>query len=778
MNHRIILAIFLFLIAVPSTAAQDTTVSDIPVQAWSFPIGGEPTGVTGIKTSYPTLDDGPIQGLPIGGMGAGSIGRTFNGDFARWHLDIGQHEYETRPANMFSVYVEQDGSQTAQALWTGRPQRNFLSAWQWEYPANGGTYSALFPRAWYEYSGVLPVDLSVEQITPFIPGDYNVSALPTGVFRWTATNPTDAPMTVSILFTFENQDGERTVGHIHHLVDDGSFVGVEMSEGDGFDGTDGDGSTSIAAQVVDGVEVTRFARFNVQGDGADIWGDFTDDGRLNNTPNDTPSDRERSAAGVAATFTLQPGESLTVPFSVAWDLPVMTFGDNTSWYKRYTAQYGRTGDQAFEIARDALEGHEAWRDAVTEWQTPILEDPARPDWYKTALFNELYYLVDGGTAWEHGKVGEPEPEPGYIGRFAYMECFDYPFYNTFDVDFYASFALMQLFPEIEARIVSDFAETVLVEDLEIREVGFTQINAPRKLSGAIPHDLGGPQEDPWQRINFYNWQDVNTWKDLNAKFVLRIYRDAVLLERPELVTAHWDEVQAAMAYLNAMDNDGDSIPENNGLPDQTYDTWPATGVSAYSGGLWLAALAASAEMAEQVGDTAAASAYRTQLEQATSVYQEKLWTGEYFRYDVQSTSIMSDQMAGMWYADITGLTGILPDEQVLSALQTVHDFNVMQYQDGQMGAVNGMTADGEIDRSSEQSQEVWTGTTYMLAAHMLRRGLTEQAWDTAFGVYHVVYEQHALWFRTPEAWNENGDFRASMYMRPLSIWAMEAALKP
>ena len=32
------------------------------------------------------------------------------------------------------------------------------------------------------------------------------------------------------------------------------------------------------------------------------------------------------------------------------------------------------------------------------------------------------------------------------------------------------------------------------------------------------------------------------------------------------------------------------------------------------------------------------------------------------------------------------------------------------------------------------------------------------------------------WFRTPEAYLIDGDYRASMYMRPLSIWAIEYAL--
>ena len=34
-----------------------------------------------------------------------------------------------------------------------------------------------------------------------------------------------------------------------------------------------------------------------------------------------------------------------------------------------------------------------------QWQRPVLSDPRLPDWYKSALYNELYVLVDGGTLW-------------------------------------------------------------------------------------------------------------------------------------------------------------------------------------------------------------------------------------------------------------------------------------------------------------------------------------------------------------------------------------------
>jgi non-lysosomal glucosylceramidase len=93
-----------------------------------------------------------------------------------------------------------------------------------------------------------------------------------------------------------------------------------------------------------------------------------------------------------------------------------------------------------------------------------------------------------------------------------------------------------------------------------------------------------------------------------------------------------------------------------------------------------------------------------------------------------------------------------------------------------MGAVNGMRPDGAPDTSNMQAEEVWTGTTYALAGFMLHQHMDDAAWATAYGVYRVTYETRGYWFRTPEAWDVHGNFRASMYMRPQAIWAMEWAL--
>ena len=53
------------------------------------------------------------------------------------------------------------------------------------------------------------------------------------------------------------------------------------------------------------------------------------------------------------------------------------------------------------------------------------------------------------------------------------------------------------------------------------------LSAPRKVGGTVPHDVGGPDDDPFYRPNRYRFQDVSGWKDLGPKFVLQAWRDAV-----------------------------------------------------------------------------------------------------------------------------------------------------------------------------------------------------------------------------------------------------------
>ncbi|MFX1282987.1 MAG: GH116 family glycosyl hydrolase [Promethearchaeota archaeon] len=766
--------------------------STIPKVAWSRGIG-VPYSQTGKpKTSYWIIDDKEWGGVPLGGLGAGSIGRTYRGDFARWHLEIGKHKFETIDANQFSVFVSQKDESDAHVLSSLKESDTDLK-WNWDMPVGAGTYYGLFPKAWYDYNWKeLPVNLLQKQFSPIIPKNYKESSYPVGVFEWAVENPTNESIIVGLMFTWQNLVGS-ICNTDHPLMDkynyaftsdDKNMTGIILTRDKETVEEEWDGSFALVTQNSPNWTISYRSCFSVSSGGSDVWQDFATDGKLDNINNTDHADiLEDIGAALSVTLELDPSEQQIIPFILAWDFPITEFDWNRQWYKRYTRFFGTTGRNALAIASEALANYTNWEEAIDSWQQPILEDESRPNWYKTALFNELYYLVDGGTFWENGLVSEGPLEEG-IGRFGFLECFDYSMYNTFDVLYYASFSLIQLWPELQKQAIRDFIAAVPIDDPTITTIWATDETGPRKVPGSCPHDIG--YEDPWFIVNSYRWRDSNMWKDMNSKFVLQLYRDYFFTNDTTLVEDGWTSVVMALDYLHNYDTDGDHLPENEGVPDQTYDEWKMSNESAYCAGLWLAALEAAIKMGIIIGDTDNVNLYTSWLVRGKASYEDKLWNGEYYNYDASegsySDSIMADQLGGQWYCDATDLEPIVSENHILSALQKIYNYNVLKFADGQMGAVNGMRPDGDIDKTSEQSQEVWTGTTYALTAFMIHRGMIDEAWNTAWGIYNVVYNTNSTynrgyWYRTPEAWDVTGNYRASMYMRPLSIWAIEHALE-
>ena len=508
------------------------------------------------------------------------------------------------------------------------------------------------------------------------------------------------------------------------------------------------------------------------------------------------SSGEELAAAIAVRFTLAPGEKKLVPMALCWDFPIVQYGART--------QMESPLHQFLQCLRKECLGHRPHRARRTSGLEPsdrrvaeaislgrIQARMVSARNYSTSSTISPMAALSGATS-SMGLRTRIIPAAEKSDSFSYMECFDYPYYSTLDVRFYGSWPLIKFWPEIEKQEMRQYSDTIPeVNDqrsvwgwkLE-RQHKFVAIQ--RKTAGAAPHDLGNPNEDPLVNINQYNWQDVTNWRDLNSKYVLMVWRDYVFSGSKDLdfLRYNYKSVREALDYLKQFDTDGDGLIENGGFPDQTYDEWPARGESAYCGSLYLAALRATAEMARVLGDNAAAQQYDDLFKKAQSAFIKKLWNGSYFNYDTGSaykSSIMAEQLAGQWYANLTGLGALVPKDMRVKALQTVYDNNVMKFGGGQMGAINGIGADGEMLHDNEQVQEVWTGATFSIASEMISEGLTAQAYNTAKGVYNVVWDPQkgrGYWFRTPEAYDVRGYYRASMYMRPASIWSMEVTPGP
>jgi non-lysosomal glucosylceramidase len=783
---------------------------EIPAAAWRRPIGAALKNPGGRKPGLTNIDDGYWQGAPVGGFGAGTFSRSYRGNFERWHVKAGIHKYQNVPANQFAVFAQPEGgAAVAEALSTQKPGGEQLSAWKWTYPAGAGEYAALYPKSWFAYkSSELPVTLTLEQYSPIIPDNYKESSYPVAVYNWYATNPTQKRVTVSILFSWTNMIGwfrDGTTGfaagqnaqnvnrYKSETLKNGEMKGLvfDRLRNDAVS-DEWDGQFAIAALAGNGVDVSYLTTYRPGDSGADVWTPFAKDGTLPNKSVDLASSGDILAGAIAVKFTLAPGEKRMVPMSLSWDLPYTQFASGRKWARHYTRFFDRSGTNAWKIARISLEQGQEWGRQIDAWQKPYIENNDKPLWYRGMLFNELYGLADGGTMWAHEVAAPGNPHhPSAVKEdsFSYMECFDYPYYGTLDVRFYGSFPLAKFWPEIEKQEMREYADTIpetIKQDYVWAwksDKEHALVSTQRKVAGSAPHDLGSPIEDAFILPNQYNYQNVSDWKDLNSKYVLMVWRDYVMSGSKDkaFLQYNFSAVKQAMQFLRQFDKNGDGLIENDGYPDQTYDNWAARGESAYSGNLYLGALRATEEIAKVLGDNRTATATAALFKRAQASFIKNLWNGSYFNYDVGSSykdSIMADQLAGQWYASLTGLGDLVPRDMQRSALKKVYDFNVMKLHEGTMGALNGISANGDLLTDDEQTEEVWTGVTFGVASTMLNAGLHDEGFATAKGIYNVVYEQKGYWFRTPEAWDSTGFYRASMYMRPGAIWSMEMSPIP
>ena len=117
----------------------------------------------------------------------------------------------------------------------------------------------------------------------------------------------------------------------------------------------------------------------------------------------------------------------------------------------------------------------------------------------------------------------------------------------------------------------------------------------------------------------------------------------------------WPHIKTLMITVQSQDRDGDGLIDSEGLPDQTYDAWSVTGASAYCGGLHVATLRCVVEMARALDDTEAQLKYEAIFERAQKAYNDKLWNGEYYKYDSDNSSIMADMCCGHWYFRCSGM---------------------------------------------------------------------------------------------------------------------------
>jgi len=814
-----------------------TNLGNFPPCAFDRPIGYKMTEFG--HTVAPDNIDNKAEGsaCPVGGIGAGSFERTISGNFRYWFLKLGWMVDDTIWADQFHVYMKRGDRVIARTLSTDTPpSESGLQSWRWNYPEGKGSYYALFPKSGFSYEAneEFPAKIAVTQYSPILAHNYKETSYPVAVYKWIVENPGNRPVEVSVMLTWQNMIGweptvqnpqthpsdftwdRQSAGNFNRFIQDGDIKGIVFSKKnmDMKRGNALTGSMCIAAQKIPGkTEVYYHTDFDPQGSGSEVWEPFSKDGTLSNSTDSRTAQKDDSlVAAIAVKLNLDPQERLEFPIVVAWDFPYYEFEKGVKYRKKYTEFFGSEGNNAFGLAVEALDNYIDWETRIDIWQKEFVEKENLPDWFKQNLLNELYVLAET-SIWDAS-----------TNLHTYLESVDYLMYGTFDVDAYSSWHLLKLWPELEMNNMRFFAETVDWDDPTYKLYTYPVVfpgEVPEdkmyyywninKVRGMIPHDIGSPRNRPWVILNAFDWQNGNVWKDLNPKFPLRGFRDFLYTGSKDsdfLMRVFRTSVIALDTLEKRFGHPESHIPLNEGIPDQTYDTWRMKGESAYVGILWLAALKTTSKMGQILIELGISEVDGNSVGKVIDRYKswydkgreslKKLWNeeGGYYNIDTSTDDIMTDQLFGIWYNKWMGLEDkeserIVPRENAERTLKTIYKMNVSDYGSGLMGAVNGRKADG-TQHFSQQGDEVWVGTTYAFASNCILHGLKEEGMHASYGAYYVVYSPYGqgYFFKTPEAYRHPKEFvynnpetkygeelfRAMKYMRPGAIWAVYEAL--
>ncbi|MFH0772241.1 MAG: non-lysosomal glucosylceramidase [Candidatus Omnitrophota bacterium] len=715
----------------------------------------------------------PDRGVALGGFGAGSFMYSISGSFGPWSLKPGSYDQHWLPQGAFHIYEKIGDNEPRCKTLSTNPV--IKSAWDKISPGEA-VYHALQPKGWITYD-CFDLDISQKFFSPIIARNYKETSYPVGVWQFKFSNPTREKAVVSLMLTWPQPPFSGALareGYQNFIKREGNMIGVVL-KATGSENTveTRDSEWCIASTPCADSEITYALNWDKDSDGSDVWEIFKSKGCLNNGRLGASD----SAAALAVKVQLNPGESKIVPFVISWDFPVVKFGDpsasGTEWWRKYTEYFGRDSSHSFDIAKEALGNYPSWEKQVDNWMVPIIRNQKIPRWLKTAAFNELYYTQFGGTFYEAGLKSGHDRE--YMGlheddhKFFVMECMEYPFCETLDVRHYCSLINIKFWPEIERDILRCFADAIVYYD-------------PLHQT---PHDFGRPSKDPFFAFDDYGTNRL-VWKDLHSKFIQQAWRYYHVFKDEEFFNYCWPAVKLTYAFMKSQDTDGDCLVNNTGS-DNTYDSWGFYGTSLLCGGLWVGALEAIEKMALLKKDEIL-DEVRIWLKKAKVNLDKQLWreTKGYYKIDTEgkySNSIMSDGLNGQRFCESFGLGDILPRERMVAHLKKVYEMCVVPMQDfngdgvGDCGALNGSNEDG-TRIGLDHSDEVWTGSSYFLAATMYHLGLKEEALKTAYGVYYVTYENEdtAYWFNTPEAWREGGlkprPRNPEQYQRPRAVWEL------
>lgn len=460
-------------------------------------------------------------------------------------------------------------------------------------------------------------------------------------------------------------------------------------------------------------------------------------------------------------ITIPPGASKRIRFVFSWYAPHWKDSGGEPHVHRYGLRY----DSASAVAEDALSRFDALLARILGWQREIYRADL-PPWLRDGLLQSFYSMAKN-TVWiARTRHDEWWGEDGWFTHNeSHTGC---PITETMVCRMHGHFPALFFFPELEATTLEAFRHFQISD-------------------GEIPfsYGRGTSMRDP----RYHCQHPLNS-----GQYAQMVYRLFLRTRDREQLSHFYDSAKRAIQYQLSLDDDGDGLvndqahvrPGEHWPANQFYDIWPWWGTSAYVAGTWLGTLAIGRAMAEVMKDTAFAAECDQRLTRGTRAYQEKLWTGQYYRLwndpanNRRCDVSLGNQLMAEWCVRVAGLPNVLPDACIQSALGAIEQLNMKATAHG---LVNGVTPDGErFDAGhpgeNDHGKQIFIGENLCAAMTFMYHNHR----DVGLEIARRLYEAIALTSCSP--WNQRCLINAETglpvwgddYYSNMVIWAVPMAI--
>lgn len=681
------------------------------------------------------------SGLPLGGIGCGKFEILSNGLLDNFTIQNNAVNPLGSPDNTgllgfhFGAFIQTKNKKVAKLLQTQK-----LS----HYPTvENIEYEAVFPFVKLSYKDKgLPVDISLEANSNFIPFNIKDSSLPAVFLSFVIKNKAKNGLDFSLLIIARNIIGECTVGRLNRIKKNKKFIALNLTHAlpqpkDSF------GDLNINVPYDKDFKISFLNGWNMQKEpfvfnqeniNLAAWDNFKNDGTLPNIEISEPVPCQSFELGssLAIKIKIKAGQSKTIPVIFNW-----------FFHKTYAGNFYETKfKNVSAVSKYSLTNRNVLYKKTNAFSKKILALDL-PYWLKEAMLNNLYPLISSSLYLKDKRFSLYE---------APKTC---PLMGTLDVRFYGSLPILFFFQELELNELMQFARA-------------------QRPDGYIPHDLGSDNLDTPS-----NGTTPLFWKDLNSKFILLVYRDFFWTGNRAFLDQIYPHTKKALEWLMATDKNKDFLPDNEGQ-DTTFDVWKLFGASSYTSSLYLASLLAMRKLSEFKRDKVMRDKTAMLLEPAEANFTKKLWTKGYFlNYNdgkTLDTSCTVSQLMGAWYCHMLGLGYIVSRDKLRSSLENIFSLNAKASKFGAPNALNPLT--GAPDEACLHSQHIWIGINYAFCALAIYEGFAKEALALAKKAWeNISLRQNNPWNQPDMINTSTGAFMfGDHYMRNMVIWAIPLAL--